>query len=153
MIPDQQERLGVLLGCPPAARTGQGAAELLAVGKVQGLSPHCPKVALSQLPPTSRTSQTSRDAFYLAGFHGLARLLGEDSGILCLGELPSAEPDHSAYVLLWGLQQANHNRPNVLHRHPIRGGVPHGQCCRGETDSSQSTGTAGTFNTQPLNMR
>lgn len=149
---------------PAAAQPQQGPAEHLDVGKAQGLSPHHLKAgcrAPSQLPTTSRTSQTPRDTSYLAGFHSLACLLGEHSGILCLGELAGAEPNHSADVLLRGLQQANHNRPNVLHRHPIHGGVPHGQCCMGEIDftqsagqpSTQSTGTTRVFGTQPLNAR
>ena len=98
---------------PAAAWPGQGPAECLAVGKAQGSSPHHLKAgcrALSQLPPTSRTSHTPRDTSYLAGFHGLARLLGEDSGVLCLSELVNAEPDHLAYVLLPGLQQAKHKQ-------------------------------------------
>lgn len=152
-------------GCPPAASSSPASTGACrACGKAQGLSPHHLKAdcrAPSQLPTTSKTSQTPRDTSYLAGFHGLACLLGEHSGILCLGELAGAEPNHSADVLLRGLQQANHNRPNVLHRHPIHGGVPHGQCCMGEIDftqsaaqpSTQSTGTARVFGTQPLNAR
>lgn len=111
-------RAGSVPSCAPATARGSrtNPGHQCWVGAERALSP-------------SGTSPAPRDSSYLAGCHILARLLGEDGSVLCLGELACAEPDHLANVLPWGLQQAKHNGPKVLHSHRVHWGVPHGQLC------------------------